>query len=107
MTADLASIPDQYLANGRYSAALSALSSEFNVADYSVRQAHRRWRAKGWAFSPARGLYVFVPSAHRSRRVVPPLWYIDPMMSHAPGNQCQETIEGKSPNWQAHSSSAT
>lgn len=82
MTTDLAAIPDQYLARGRYSASLSALSSELNVADYSIRQAYRRWRAKGWAFSPARGLYVFVPSSHRARGVVPPLWYISAMMNY-------------------------
>lgn len=82
MTTDLASIPDQYLARGRHTASLSALSSELNVADYSIRQAYRRWRAKGWAFSPARGLYVFVPSSHRARGVVPPLWYVNPMMNY-------------------------
>lgn len=79
---DLSSIPDRYLAQGRYSVTLSTLRSELHVPDYSIRQAYQRWRGKGWAFSPVRGLYVFVPSSHRSRGVIPPLWYINSMMKH-------------------------
>lgn len=82
MTTDLSSSPDRYLAEGRYSATLGVLCHELDVADYSIRQAYRRWQAKGRAFSPSRGLYVFVPSSHRSRGVIPPLWYIDAMMKH-------------------------
>ncbi len=82
MTTDLSSIPDRFLAEGRYSATLSVLCRELDVADYSIRQAYQRWQTKGWAFSPSRGLYVFVPSSHRSRGVIPPLWYIDAMMRH-------------------------
>ena len=82
MTTDLSSIPDRYLAEGRYSATLGVLCRELDVADYSIRQAYQRWEAKGWAFSPSRGLYVFVPSSHRSRGVIPPRWYIDSMMRH-------------------------
>jgi predicted transcriptional regulator of viral defense system len=82
MTVDLSTIPDRYLAEGRYSASLSNLCRDLGVPDYSIRQAYQRWRAKGWAFSPTRGLYVFVPSSHRSHGVIPPLWYVDPMMRH-------------------------
>jgi predicted transcriptional regulator of viral defense system len=82
MTTDLSAVPDRYLAEGRYSATLRVLCRELDVADYSIRQAYQRWEAKGWAFSPSRGLYVFVPSSHRSRGVIPPLWYIDSMMRH-------------------------
>ena len=48
----------------------------------AVRSALRRMVLKKRAFSPARGLFVFVQPEYRSWGVVPLEWFVDPMMKH-------------------------
>ena len=78
----LRDLDDRLISGGRYSATVSELVAETGSSPSAVRSALSRLVAKRRAFSPARGLFVFVPPEFRSWGVVPAEWFVDPMMVH-------------------------
>src|SRR6202035_3201285 len=70
------------ISQGRYWATTEELEELTGQRGPALRSSLRRLRDAGRVFSPARGLYVFVPPEYWSWRVVPAEWFIDPMMDH-------------------------
>ena len=77
---DLGSLDDAFLATGRYWVTIEEAAKVTEASAVAARSALRRMVLKKRAFSPARGLFVFVPPEYRSWGVVPLEWFIDPMM---------------------------
>jgi predicted transcriptional regulator of viral defense system len=75
-------VPDYMLSRGRFSASTLEISELTGVPRGQLSPALGRLRARGLAFSPARGLYFFVPPEYRSWGVVPGQWMIDDVMGH-------------------------
>lgn len=75
-------LPDYLASRGRYSATLEEVQeltgSTYAAAVSGLGRLHRQGRV----FSPARGLYVFVPAEYRSWRVTPADWFVDDLMRH-------------------------
>lgn len=78
----LAKLPDEFLSEGRPWATPREIAARAAVPESHVRVAARRWVEARLAFSPVRGLYVFVPPEFRSWGVVPAEWFIDAAMRH-------------------------
>ena len=74
------------MASGRYWVTVDEAAEVSGASMVAVRSALRRMVLKKRAFSPARGLFVFVPPEYRSWGVVPVEWFIDPMMKHLDRN---------------------
>lgn len=73
---------DQLLAEGKSSITAAELQERTGASQAAVYMAAKYAIDHGRLFSPVRGLYVIVPSEHRSRGVVPATHFIDPMMRH-------------------------
>jgi predicted transcriptional regulator of viral defense system len=78
----MAKLPDELLSEGRPWATPSEIAARVGAPVSHVHVAARRWVAAHLAFSPVRGLYVFVPPEFRSWGVVPAEWFIDAAMKH-------------------------
>jgi predicted transcriptional regulator of viral defense system len=78
----LGSLDDRLIGAGRYTATVAELVTETEATPSAVRSALARLVERRRAFSPARGLFVFVPSEFRSWGVVPADWFVDQMMQH-------------------------
>jgi predicted transcriptional regulator of viral defense system len=78
----LGQLDDRLISAGRYASTVAELVEETDATSSAVRSALARLVEKRRAFSPARGLFVFVPSEFRSWGVVPADWFIDQMMQH-------------------------
>lgn len=76
----LGQLDDRLIGAGRYAATVAELVEETEATPSAIRSALARLVEKRRAFSPARGLFVFVPSEFRSWGVVPADWFIDQMM---------------------------
>ncbi len=77
-----AQAPDALIAKGRYWATTAELEEMTGQKNAVLRTSLARLIKDGRVFSPARGLYVVVPSEYRSWKVVPAEWFIDGMMKH-------------------------
>lgn len=75
-------LPDALIAQGRYWATTSELEAMTGQKGAVLRTSLTRLAKDGRAFSPARGLYVFVPPEYRTWRVLPAEWFVDAMMKH-------------------------
>jgi predicted transcriptional regulator of viral defense system len=75
-------LPDHLLSRGRFSASTEEISELTGVPRGDLGPALKRLRDRKLAFSPARGLYCFVPPEYRSWGVVPGMWLIDDAMRH-------------------------
>jgi predicted transcriptional regulator of viral defense system len=75
-------VDHQLISQGRYSVTLSELVVETGRTAEAVCSAMQRLVAKRRVFTPARGLFVFVPSEYRLWGVVPADWFVDPAMDH-------------------------
>jgi predicted transcriptional regulator of viral defense system len=75
-------IPDHFLSRGRYSATTQEISALVGVDPAHLASGMARLRRQRQVFSPARGLYCFVPPEYRSWGVLPGEWFIDDMMRH-------------------------
>jgi predicted transcriptional regulator of viral defense system len=75
-------LPDYLLSRGRFSASTQEISELTGVPRRDIGPALKRLRDRRLAFSPARGLYYFVPPEYRSWGVVPGMWLIDDTMRH-------------------------
>lgn len=73
-------LPDHLLARGRYTATTDEIAELLALDRSAVRVGMNRLRKQGLAFSPARGLYGFVPPSYRSWRVLPADWFVDDLM---------------------------
>ena len=71
------------LSRGVTAVTVPELSAGLGVTPRAAREAIRRAKAKGWLFSPVRGLYVIVPPEYHSWGVVPGERFIDAAMRHA------------------------
>jgi predicted transcriptional regulator of viral defense system len=78
----LGNLDDRLISAGRYTATVAELVAETEATPSAIRSGLARVVEKRRAFSPARGLFVFVPSEFRSWGVVPAEWFVDQMMSH-------------------------
>jgi predicted transcriptional regulator of viral defense system len=78
----LRNMDDRLIGVGRYAATVAELVAETKANPSAIRSGLARLVGKRRAFSPARGLFVFVPSEFRSWGVVPAEWFIDQMMRH-------------------------
>ena len=78
----MARVPDEFLSEGRHWATPSEIAARVGAPVSHVHVAARRWVGARLAFSPVRGLYVFVPPEFRSWGVVPAEWFIDAAMRH-------------------------
>ncbi len=79
---DTRDLDDRFISTGRYAATVAEMIDATGASPDAIRSSMRRLASKRRAFSPARGLYVFVPSEYRSWGVVPAEWFIDSMMAH-------------------------
>ncbi len=75
-------LPDHFLSQGRFSASTEEISELTGIARRALGPALKRLRDRRLAFSPARGLYCFVPPEYRSWGVTPGAWMIDDTMRH-------------------------
>lgn len=75
-------VPDEMLSHGRFAASTAEISRLTGVPREHLPPALKRLRDRKLAFSPARGLYFFVPPEYRSWGVVPGEWMIDEVMCH-------------------------
>lgn len=74
------SLPDHLLAQGRYTATTGEIAELLELDKGAVRVGMNRLRKQHLAFSPARGLYGFVPPNYRSWGVLPADWFVDDLM---------------------------
>jgi predicted transcriptional regulator of viral defense system len=75
-------VPDHFLARGRYSATTDEIGTLVGLPHKHLYSGLKRLRDRQLAFSPARGLYFFVPPEYRAWGVVPGTWFIDDAMRH-------------------------
>lgn len=78
----MAKVPDEFLSEGRHWATPSEIAARVGAPVSHVHVAAGRWFEAHLAFSPVRGLYVFIPPEFRSWGVVPAEWFIDAAMKH-------------------------
>lgn len=74
------SLPDHLLAQGRYTATTHEIAELLDLDKGAVRVGMIRLRKQQLAFSPARGLYGFIPPNYRSWGVLPAEWFVDDLM---------------------------
>ena len=75
-------LPDYLLARGRYTANMDELVEILALDKSAIRVGMNRLRKQRRAFSPARGLYGFVPPDYRGWGVIPAEWFVDDLMRH-------------------------
>jgi predicted transcriptional regulator of viral defense system len=75
-------LPDHLLGQGRYTATTDEIAERLGIDGGAVRAGMNRLRKQHLAFSPARGLYGFVPPSYRSWGVLPADWFIDDLMRY-------------------------
>lgn len=75
-------LPDYLLGRGRYTATTDEVAELLGLEGGAVRTGMNRLRKQHLAFSPARGLYGFVPPNYRSWGVLPADWFIDDLMRY-------------------------
>jgi predicted transcriptional regulator of viral defense system len=75
-------LPDHLLSVGRYAFTLEEAAGILDSGRGAATDALGRLAQRKQVFSPARGLYVAVPSEYRSWGVLPGDWFIDAMMAH-------------------------
>lgn len=75
-------LPDHLLAQGRYTATTDEIVELLGIDRGAVRVGLNRLRKQRLTFSPARGLYGFVPPSYRSWGVLPADWFVDDLMRH-------------------------
>jgi predicted transcriptional regulator of viral defense system len=75
-------LPDHLLSLGRYEFTLDDAATVLGSDRGAAADALARLRRRKQVFSPARGLYVAVPSEYRGWGVLPGDWFIDAMMRH-------------------------
>jgi predicted transcriptional regulator of viral defense system len=82
MSSNLAikTLPDHLLAQGRYTATSDEIAELLELDKGAVRVGMNRLRTQHLAFSPARGLYAFVPPRYRAWGVIPAEWFVDDLM---------------------------
>jgi predicted transcriptional regulator of viral defense system len=73
-------LPDHLLSQGRYTATIDEITELLELEKGAVRVGMNRLRKQNLAFSPARGLYGFVPPNYRTWGVLPADWFIDDLM---------------------------
>ena len=73
-------LPDHLLAQGRHTATTEEIAELLGIDRGAVRTGMNRLRKQRLAFSPARGLYGFVPPNYRSWGVLPAEWFVDDLM---------------------------
>jgi len=73
-------LPDHLLAQGRYTATTDEIAELLDLDKGAVRVGMNRLRKQRLAFSPARGLYGFIPPSYRSWGVLPAEWFVDDLM---------------------------
>jgi predicted transcriptional regulator of viral defense system len=79
-TLAIKSLPDHLLAQGRYTATTDEIAELLGLDKGAVRVGMNRLRKQHLAFSPARGLYGFVPPNYRAWGVLPADWFVDDLM---------------------------
>lgn len=79
-TLAIKNLPDHLLAQGRYTATTDEIAELLDLDKGAVRVGMNRLRKQQLAFSPARGLYGFVPPSYRSWGVLPAEWFVDDLM---------------------------
>jgi len=79
---EISKLPDALLAVGVHAFTTDDAAAAAGIKPGSARPALSRLIKNKLAFSPARGLYVPIPSEYRSWGVVPAAWFIDPLMTH-------------------------
>lgn len=75
-------IPDWFISHGRYWATVADIAEVLGIPSNQVYPIVAQLRSKSKIFSPARGLYVFVPPEFRKWSVLPASYFIDPLMNH-------------------------
>ncbi len=75
-------LPDHLLGQGRYTATTDEIAELLRIEKGAVRVGMNRLRKQRLAFSPARGLYGFVPPNYRSWGVLPADWFVDDLMRY-------------------------
>ena len=79
---DFSGLWDQLLSQGTNTVTIDDIESRTGVTRNAVYLGVKYAIDRKRLFSPARGLYVVVPSEYRSIGVVPATHFIDPMMNH-------------------------
>jgi len=74
--------PHSLISQGRYWATTAQLETLTGERGAVLRTSLARLVRDGRLFSPARGLYVVVPSEYWTWKVLPAEWFIDAMMNH-------------------------
>lgn len=75
-------LPDYLLGQGRHTATTDEIAELLSIERGAVRVGMNRLRKQRLAFSPARGLYGFVPPNYRSWGVLPADWFVDDLMRY-------------------------
>jgi predicted transcriptional regulator of viral defense system len=75
-------LADWLLARGRHWVTTGQAAELLGIPEAHVPPTLARWVRHGWLFSPARGLYVAIPSEFRLWGAVPASHFVDPMMRH-------------------------
>lgn len=79
---DIGRLPDALMAAGVHAFTTEDAARMAGIKPDSARPALARLIKNKLAFSPARGLYIPVPSEYRSWGAVPAIWFIDSLMVH-------------------------
>lgn len=75
-------LADWLMARGRHSVTTAEVAEILGIPEAHVSPTLARWQHQGRLFSPARGLYVAIPSEYRLWGTVPAAHFIDAMMRH-------------------------
>lgn len=79
---EIGKLPDALLAAGVHAFTTDDAAAAAGISTASARPALARLIKNKLAFSPARGLYVAIPSEYRSWGAVPAAWFVDALMVH-------------------------
>lgn len=75
-------LPELLLSEGRYWFTSEEATELLNRDRKTLYPRFAELERAGKIFSPAKGLYVVVPAEYRDWGVIPPEWFIDPLMRH-------------------------
>jgi predicted transcriptional regulator of viral defense system len=95
-------LPDHLLAQGRFTATTDEIAELLDIDKGAVRVGMNRLRKQRLVFSPARGLYGFVPPNYRSWGVLPAEWFIDNLMHHLGRNYYVSLLSAAARHGAAH-----
>lgn len=73
-------LPEYLLSRGRHAATTEEIAELLELKREHVRQGLARLRSQRKVFSPARGLWIFIPPAYQSWGVLPAEQFVDEMM---------------------------